>query len=265
MPAGAVLLKRTAAETGQQAQDYNAGAASAQLIGKGDGWVEFEASENNLGHVVGLSKSCDGCSDSDPSLVDVYFGISLSPDGTVRVIEGGTFLTGPEPDGSYGTSVAGDRFRVVVTDNNDNTANISYYRVVGPCTPGMLCQTTLLETHSGPGGKTFMMISLTLLYEPFRAVGDCQGFRDSHKVSEVGVRLAGAVTFDVAPNGDFSIPKEKFLIHESFVDNKKAKTAYQKPERQLPVHSERHVHGTQGEGLPSLCGRELRCVEHAPR
>jgi hypothetical protein len=79
------------------------------------------------------------------------------------------------------------------------------------------------------GGKTFTMVSLTLLYEPFRAVGDCEGFRDSHKVSEIGVRLAGAVTFDVAPNGDFTIPKGQFLIHESFVDNKTAKTAYQKP------------------------------------
>lgn len=83
--------------------------------------------------------------------------------------------------------------------------------------------------NSRTGGKTFTMISLTLLYEPFRAVGDCQGFRDSHEVSELGVRLAGAVTFDVAPNGDFSIPKEKFLILESFVDNNQAKTAYQKP------------------------------------
>lgn len=79
------------------------------------------------------------------------------------------------------------------------------------------------------GGKTFTMLSLTLLYEPFRAVGDCQGFRDSHSVREIGVRLAGAVTFDVASNGDFSIPKEKFLIQESFVDNNKGKTAYQKP------------------------------------
>lgn len=79
------------------------------------------------------------------------------------------------------------------------------------------------------GGKTFTMISLTLLYEPFRAVGDCEGFRDSHNVSEIGVRLAGAVTFAVASNGDFSIPKGKFLIQESFVDNQEAKTAYQKP------------------------------------
>jgi len=149
------LLTRTAPETGQQPQDYNAGAASAQLIGKGDGWVEFEASENNLGHVVGLSKSCDGCSDSDPSLADIHFGISLSLDGTVRVIEGGTFLTGPEPDGSYGTYLAGDRFRVVVTDNNDQTANVTYYRVNGACAPGTPCSTTLLDTHSGPAPYPF--------------------------------------------------------------------------------------------------------------
>ena len=78
-------------------------------------------------------------------------------------------------------------------------------------------------------GRTFTMISLTLLYEPFRAVGDCLGFRDSHNVTDLGVKLAGAVTFLVESDGDFTIPKEKFLLLESFVDNNKAKTAYQKP------------------------------------
>ena len=41
------------------------------------------------------------------------------------------------------------------------------------------------------GGKTFTMVSLTLLYEPFMAVGDCLGFRDSHKVTDLGIKLAG--------------------------------------------------------------------------
>jgi len=73
----------------------------------------------------------------------------------VRVIEGGTFLIGREADGSYGTYLAGDRLRVVVTDNNDNTATITYYRVNGSCAPGTPCSTTLLETHSGPAPYPF--------------------------------------------------------------------------------------------------------------
>ena len=58
--------------------------------------------------------------------------------------------------------------------------------------------------------------------------GECQ-VRDPHNVTDIGVTLAGAVTFDVEPDGDFVIPKEDFLLKESFVDNKKAKTAYKKP------------------------------------
>jgi len=86
------------------------------------------------------------------------------------------------------------------------------------------------------GGKTFTMVSLTLLYEPFMAVGDCLGFRDSHKVTDLGIKLAGPVTFLMEGDGDFTIPKEKFLIFESFVDNHKAKTAYQKPSEDVTGH-----------------------------
>ena len=79
------------------------------------------------------------------------------------------------------------------------------------------------------GGRTFTMTRLNILYEPFSVNGECQGFRDPHNVTDIGVTLAGAVTFDVEPDGDFVIPKEDFLLKELFVDNKKAKTAYKKP------------------------------------
>ena len=342
------LLKRTAPTTGNDDVDYNAGAASKQVISGGDGWLEFEAAETDLGHVVGLSESCDGCSDDDPSISDVQFGISLNLDGRVYVIESGVFVPGPDVNNSYGTYTANERFRVVVTDNNDGTATVSHYRVTGSCSPGTPCPTTssprtpaplrirygstrrsasrtqrwrtppscasssarrgLMKTkrivlvagglsavvlaagrlsaivasaQSAPridlrplvvtnlggtlsliqevpcgqvvhvttaatggraeltpsegipntrtGGRTFTMTRLNILYKPFSVNGECQGFRDPHNVTDIGVTLAGAVTFDVEPDGDFVIPKEDFLLKESFVDNKKAKTAYKKP------------------------------------
>ena len=148
-------LMRTAPTTGNDDVDYNAGAASKQVIGKGDGWVEFEAAENDLGHVVGLSESCDGCTDDDPSIFDVQFGISLNLDGRVYVIESGVFVLGPDVNNSFGTYAAGERFRVVVTDNNDGTATVSYFRVTGSCSPGTPCPTAFLVSHIGPASYPF--------------------------------------------------------------------------------------------------------------
>ena len=122
--------------------NFDAGAASDQLIMKGDAWVEFEAAENNQGHAVGLSAvpvlpggvPVDG----DPSLKDIDFAIVLRTDGNVYIFEGGTKIIGPGVNGSIGTYNAGDRFRVRVTDNNDllpHTATITYTRLTAPCTP----------------------------------------------------------------------------------------------------------------------------------
>lgn len=142
-------LTRTAPETGPDASDYNAGAASGQFIESGDGWVEFSAAETDLGHVLGLSSQTTGVPDTDPSLDDVHYGISLNLDGNVYVIESATFVPGPEINNSYGPYTAGERYRVAFTDNHDGTASVSYYRVNGPCALGTACNVTLLATHSG--------------------------------------------------------------------------------------------------------------------
>ena len=36
---------------------------------------------------------------------------------------------------------------------------------------------------------------MTLFFEPFKVNGECRGIRDAHSVTEIGVRLAGAVSF----------------------------------------------------------------------
>jgi hypothetical protein len=142
-------LTRTAAETGPNASDYNAGAASGQFILSGDGWVEFSAAETSLGHVLGLSQQADGSTDTDPSLTDIQYGISLNLDGNVYVIESGAFVPGPDINNSFGPYTAGERYRVAFTDHQDGTATVSYYRVNGPCAVGTACNVTLLASHAG--------------------------------------------------------------------------------------------------------------------
>jgi len=146
-------LQRTAPTTGPANIDFNAGAASAQLITKGDAWVEFEASETSLAHVVGVRESCDDvtqCPDLDPSLNDIGFSIDLNTDNQVYAIESAPGMT---VLGSFGTYAPHERFRLHVVDNNDGTATISYWRVVGPCTPGTVCNETQMGQHVGPGPK----------------------------------------------------------------------------------------------------------------
>src|SRR5262249_29517674 len=112
----------------------------------GDAYVEFEAAENNLSHVVGLSQipaACaPPCSDGDPGLGDINFALSLNLDGRFYVLEGGAPITGPDINGSFGTYNAGDRFRVSVRDNHDGTANVFYTQVVGACLAGNPCNQT---------------------------------------------------------------------------------------------------------------------------
>jgi hypothetical protein len=144
-------LKRTepTSGTGTDPADFNAGAASAQLIMIGDGWVEFEAAESDKSHVIGLSLSCEGCIDDDPSAADVHFGLNLNFDGRVYVVEGGSLVPGTGEFGSVATYSAGTRFRVAVTDVGDKKATVTYYKVDGPCTPGTPCATIPLYTHDG--------------------------------------------------------------------------------------------------------------------
>ncbi|MBY0276346.1 hypothetical protein K2Z84_13455 [Candidatus Binatia bacterium] len=119
--------------------DFDAGAASKQTITHGDAWVEFEANENDLGHIVGLSP--DVGTDVDPSSADVSFGIRLGSNGKIVVFEDGA------PVGtSLGLYSAGDRFRVQLRDNLDGTATVTYVKLNGACTPGTICSTSTLAT-----------------------------------------------------------------------------------------------------------------------
>ena len=143
-------LTRTAASTG----NFDAGAASTQLFGRGSGWVEFSALETNLTHVAGLSAiaaACltSACPDTDPTLADIGFAISLNVDGRFYVIENGSLITGPDVNGSFGTYAAGERFRITLKDHTDGTADVAYSRLVGTCNPRTVCNETVFFTHGG--------------------------------------------------------------------------------------------------------------------
>jgi len=81
--------------------------------------------------------------------------------------------------------------------------------------------------------KIFNLTRLTLVFQRFSVRGDCQGFRDTHQVSEIGIQLASAVSFRAVAAGRnkyrVTIPRDQFLLTESFVDNGVPKTFYQKP------------------------------------
>ena len=133
---------------------FAAGAVSEQWIQFGDGYVEFEASENDLSHVIGFAEvpaACAfPCTDSDPGYADVDFALSLNADGRVYIIESGSLLMGPDLNGSFGTYAAGERFRVRVVDSLDGTATVRYTRIVGACVPGELCNESLVFQHVTP-------------------------------------------------------------------------------------------------------------------
>ena len=164
-------LKRLAPTSVGNAAPFNAGAASAQLITKGDGWVEFEANETNMSHVLGLSANCadvSACPDQDPGLNDIGFAIKLDNDKRVYLIESGNVLTGPGVNGSYGSyysasaSLAGERYRVRFKDNFDGTATISYWQVLGQCLVGVACADKLIATHDGPSPKYPLRVDASL-------------------------------------------------------------------------------------------------------
>jgi hypothetical protein len=132
--------------------NFDAGAVSTQWITANDAYVEFEASENNLSHVVGLSQvsaTCPfPCADTDAG-ININFAMSLNFDGRVYLLEGGTLVMGPDLGGSFGTYAAGDRFRVKVKDNFDGTAVVTYSRINGECVPGNPCNETVFYQHLG--------------------------------------------------------------------------------------------------------------------
>jgi hypothetical protein len=130
-------LSRISATTGE----FDAGAASKQTITRGDAWLEFEVTENDMGHLIGLSP--DVGTDSDPSSADVAFGIRLGSNGKIVVFEDGAVV-----GTSLGLYSAGDRFRVQLRDNLDGTATVTYLQLNGVCKPGTVCSTSLLATSA---------------------------------------------------------------------------------------------------------------------
>lgn len=137
--------------TGMPGSPFDSGAASdkTQSIGHGDAWVEFSAAETGVSHVLGVSHD-DGNGDTDPSLADIGFAISLNYDGNVYILENGASVIS-QPMGTY---APGDRFRIRIKDNNDGTATISYTRLDnGPCAVGTMCSETTFATQTQPSPK----------------------------------------------------------------------------------------------------------------
>lgn len=135
---------------------FDAGAGSYQWIWRGDAYLEFSPNEDTLSHVAGLSTVPLGCTDpaacpdTDPSLADIGFSISMNYDDYFYVIESGVLITtGPGLNGSFGMYDPGDRFRINVRDNSDNTATITYSKLSGPCLPGAPCPETVFYTAAG--------------------------------------------------------------------------------------------------------------------
>jgi hypothetical protein len=139
-------LTQTSAST--MGDDFAAGAVSEQWIQVGDGYVEFEASENDLSHVIGFAEVPAACAfpcpDSDPGYADIAFALSLNVDGRVYLLERGLLVMGQDLNGSFGTYVAGERFRVRVKDRFDGRATVRYTRIIGSCQPGKVCNESLI-------------------------------------------------------------------------------------------------------------------------
>jgi hypothetical protein len=132
---------------------FDSGAASNQAIPQGDAWIEFEVTENDKSHVIGV-KTTTG-PDTDPSLADIAFALSLNYDGNVYVLENGATFVSPPIE----TYMPQQRFRLKIADNNDGTASISYWRLNGPCAVGTICSETQIATQTGPSPAYPLRIS----------------------------------------------------------------------------------------------------------
>jgi hypothetical protein len=148
-PAGNNLAK-----SGGSNANFDAGAVSDQWIALGDGYVEFEANESSLSHVIGLALVPAGCTkptdchDMDPSIADIDFAINLNIDGRFYILENGNLVNGGDINNSWGTYMAHQRFRVTVKDKHDGTYDLGYSFITGMCIPGNPCNETIFHTHN---------------------------------------------------------------------------------------------------------------------
>ena len=140
IPSGADLVRVSA--TG------DAGAASTEWVTRGDAYLEFGVTRN---HRVGLAELPVGCgppcTDSTPGVGDITFALDIAADGRISIFARGVRVAGPNPGGFFGSSVAGDRFRVRVRSSGLG-ATVIYERVPGPCLPGSPCTTTVLHARA---------------------------------------------------------------------------------------------------------------------
>ena len=133
--------------------DFDASAQSEHLITKGDAWIEFEAKETGVSHVVGIST--DTGIASDLAIGDLTFALSLNyDDSNAYVLENGASVA--IPVGKYQPA---QRFRIEIKDNHNQTATISYSRIDVPCTEGTPCMT---KTPLGVGQVSQMTIAYPL-------------------------------------------------------------------------------------------------------
>jgi hypothetical protein len=127
---------------------FDGGAASDEIIASGDAWVEFEAGELNVTHVIGVRTSCDkaaNCPDTDHTIGDIPLVISLNVDNAVNIVQNGTtVIAGPFADYQLN-----ERFRIHIVDKHNGTAEISFTRLPAPCTPGSFCLETPLPLGTG--------------------------------------------------------------------------------------------------------------------
>jgi hypothetical protein len=118
---------------------FEAGAASAQLITRGDAWVDFDLPATGFRAALALRSSCGdvtACPDIDASIDNIGFALFFAGDGQVYVHETSPAVIDPGPFGPFS---ANERYRVKATDLHDGTARISYARIVGACPTGTAC------------------------------------------------------------------------------------------------------------------------------
>jgi hypothetical protein len=124
-------LKRTKPDS--MPTNFDAGAASFQVITRGDAWIDFQTESNTLGHLLGVKTS----SCTDPTVCPDLDSTSAGIVGMLMHETGQIYGQNPgqAQSAALGAYNAGERFRVQVVANHDqaNTATISFYRYTGAC------------------------------------------------------------------------------------------------------------------------------------
>jgi hypothetical protein len=76
---------------------------------------------------------------------------------------------------------------------------------------------------------TFELTRLSVFVAPFTVERTCSGITGRAVFSEIGVSLASVVSFAANSDGRFTIPKERFLIHQAVVENGTPQAVYKHP------------------------------------